>query len=446
MEKTDILILGNGFDLQCGLQTSYKCFFEDHKKQNKRIYDLFDRTKNICIQSVSKQHTINNNKASISSFLKAALTNDDIYIILRTNIWFFIFNNIYIKENQNFENWYDIETSISNYLTNIKYFGDFVYCNNFNYSKFDIKQSKIESIALNEFFDFIFNYFKKHSQVLQTNPEEYSMVMRSIDMFNELTKHMQIDKFYEFLKNELLRFEHEFKNYIKTQIDTHGDYSENANDLLYLILEHPINLKTSEKQQTGSTSPIYILNFNYTSPKIIDGYELLGIYRNNIHGHYKDSNNIIIGIDQLDQYNLEKKLEFNINTFMFTKTFRKLDLISYLQTKDLPSKNEIGTIYFYGHSLGKSDYSYFQSIFDYYDIYNNNIKLEFTYTNFNENPLTEMSIKSSISNLLLHYGSSMTNKDHGLNLMHKLLLENRLILREVGKITGNLDSDGNINY
>ena len=40
-------------------------------------------------------------------------------------------------------------------------------------------------------------------------------------------------------------------------------------------------------------------------------------------------------------------------------------------------------------------------------------------------------LANSINDLLVDYGATMDNQDHGKNLMHKLLLEGRLILRGV---------------
>ena len=77
-------------------------------------------------------------------------------------------------------------------------------------------------------------------------------------------------------------------------------------------------------------------------------------------------------------------------------------------------------IKFYGHSLSEADYSYFQSIFDYYHIYDNsNVSLLFYYSEGYEQI-------DSIYKLINDYGKTMINQDQGKNLIHKLLLENRL--------------------
>ena len=99
-----------------------------------------------------------------------------------------------------------------------------------------------------------------------------------------------------------------------------------------------------------------------------------------------------------------------------------------VQSTNIPIKSDVDEIIFYGHSLAKADYSYFQSIFDYYDIYQGDIKLTFQYSIYNKTKRKQIEKKqmSSISNLLSSYGTSMDNKNHGKNLIHKLILENRL--------------------
>ena len=85
-------------------------------------------------------------------------------------------------------------------------------------------------------------------------------------------------------------------------------------------------------------------------------------------------------------------------------------------------------IKFYGHSLASADCSYFQSIFDFYDIYNSDIDLTFYYSDFDGNQKHIMI--NRVVNLIKIYGKTLNNKDHGKNLLHKLKLENRLLIKE----------------
>ena len=92
----------------------------------------------------------------------------------------------------------------------------------------------------------------------------------------------------------------------------------------------------------------------------------------------------------------------------------------------------------FGHSLSRADYSYFQSIFDTVNLYGGETKLVFLYKNYPNKPddsVDEQAIReelySRISHLLIEYGSTLDNKDHGKNLMHKLLLEQRLLIKRI---------------
>ena len=144
------------------------------------------------------------------------------------------------------------------------------------------------------------------------------------------------------------------------------------------------------------------------------------IFETNIHGNYNSIS--IFGIDQKD-------IESTTPLYQFTKTYRKMIEQEKISNFTLPYKGEIDEIIFYGHSLSDADYSYFQSIFDYYDIYQSNIRLTFLYSEYGEkdNYLTLRKKQiSNVTNLLNKYGVTIGNNDRGKNLVHKLLLENRL--------------------
>ena len=110
---------------------------------------------------------------------------------------------------------------------------------------------------------------------------------------------------------------------------------------------------------------------------------------------------------------------------MFSKTYRKMLDTSTPISILPPNDNAPLEIKFYGHSLSEADYSYFQSIFDYYDLYgNNNVSLIFYYSN-------EFEQNDEIYRLINSYGRTLMNQEQGKNLIHNLLLENRLKIVEV---------------
>lgn len=172
--------------------------------------------------------------------------------------------------------------------------------------------------------------------------------------------------------------------------------------------------------------PVYLINFNYTNPF----YEITNenIICTNLHGinYYFGGEGGLFGIDCF-KGNYEEILKYQ-----FTKTYRKM--LMKEDTVGLPSS--VDEIYFYGHSLAKADYSYFQSLFDYYDIYSSNVKLFFCYSEYGsaedkKNSKQKKAMGEAVLKLIGKYGNTFDNKDKGRNLLHKLLLESRLQLREV---------------
>lgn len=123
--------------------------------------------------------------------------------------------------------------------------------------------------------------------------------------------------------------------------------------------------------------------------------------------------------------NLLNSHEKNFELHKFSKTYRKM-LNTNAETCILPKKNNrLIEIKFYGHSLSEADYSYFQSIFDYYNIYENNkVSLIFYYSKGFEQT-------DEVYRLINTYGKTLINKEQGKNLTHKLLLENRLKIVEI---------------
>ena len=144
----------------------------------------------------------------------------------------------------------------------------------------------------------------------------------------------------------------------------------------------------------------------------------------NIHGDL-DSNNIIFGIDY-------DKLNKNFTTppIEFSKSYR---ILENGKNSSIELKSNLELIKFYGHGLGQADYSYFQSIFDTVDLYHGNTKLIFYWYPYNKSKKANIykdQVEKVVS-LIEEYGKTFTNRDHGRNLLTKLQLENRLIIKEI---------------
>lgn len=417
MSTSQLLIIGNGFDLHCGLKSAYKDFF------NNAILDTS------VINFGTKQL-----KAKVSGFWESLLLE------------------YYKKWGDLNYNWCDIETIIKNTLLII----------GGKNKRFAFKE--LRSVKLCE------DWYKAINNVNDPIEKFIYTSCKSIlqDIF--VTKPDRSgDTAYSLLINHILhelhKFESRFCKYIKDNIINPNNknafnekYIVNAMNLLmaltgftntkYESIDDIIDRQEEEymeqltpgmyqsawrdknvlSQEFDNLHSINILSFNYTA--LFDVLKVKSpCFYNNVHGKLClnectencSSCNIIFGIDDKIIQSQDENFELN----KFSKTYRKM-LNSNEQTNILPAKdNQFVEIKFYGHSLSEADYSYFQSIFDYYNIYENSkISLIFYYSKGFEQ--TE-----EVYRLINTYGKTLANKDQGKNLTHKLLLENRLKIVEI---------------
>lgn len=226
----------------------------------------------------------------------------------------------------------------------------------------------------------------------------------------------------EVLLDELHLLENRFVSYLDDATENTPGYVEKAVDLLERI-------RTDRFSSGGTRYQTTVLNFNYTTP-----YEYCLDPRNdlvdtlNIHGRLDGK--IVFGIDGSDCMS-------DTMVLPFTKTYRIMgmgmdDVIDIVFPPGSRSGWETTTIKFFGHSLSRPDYSYFQALFDTMDVYSGHATLVFYYRPFGEGDEHEQDARcrermmSSVVKLLVEYGKTLDNKDHGKNLIHKLLLEGRL--------------------
>lgn len=196
---------------------------------------------------------------------------------------------------------------------------------------------------------------------------------------------------------------------------------------------------------TQTLQDINLMSFNYTTPfaKLnIDKYFGATI---NVHGNLCDSDcqnckgsDIIFGIDDNVIDNQNNKIQKNNSPMRnFSKTYRTLLLNSKDSSKNLgkvlPSNSSKISIKFFGHSLSEADYSYFQSIFDYYNLYDSDTKLIFYYNDFQPDQIGKVKKEQvdAVYKLINEYGKTLTNQDQGKNLLHKLMLEQRISIVDI---------------
>ena len=419
-----LLILGNGFDLHCGLKSSYKDFFESEIVTDSNNY---------------WEITIRNNfskfwEGLLFQYYRQFGNKDyewcDIEKIIMETLWkiCFGYNN---KKSSNINEgiWYTALHAIKNRQVTLEETKD-----------------KIYDYLLNSCDNIFYNYYSK----INRNYDNANFLLLLKKLLNELNNFE--NRFCKYIKNQIINPYNEQEinsNYVFRAINllaklTYNNYQSYCNkkadifvDIMKIMSKEEASAlankyiyeeNNSLTKEFASLKNTNILSFNYTN--FFDTLKITNPCKyNNVHGKLCKNecknckcSNIIFGIDDTAIKSQNEIPELRL----FSKTYRKMQNIS-APTEILPTidNNKRLEIKFYGHSLSSADYSYFQSIFDYYNIYDNNlVSLIFYYSKGYEQ-------FDAIYDLINNYGNTLANKDQGKNLMHKLLLENRLKIVEI---------------
>lgn len=390
-----LIILGNGFDLASGLKSTYSGFFDAVLKNNQVSYTLI------------KDH-FNTYKNGDNFWDK--MSSKDKKAILGVNVWMLLFINSDLEKDST---WQSVEEQIAKFLNN----------------------NLIEIISGADGKDTYSPGIKKEYQRAAT-------IVNGIIQNKGVNLNSLKSNTAKFLMEELNNLEKEFEQYLFDNAgygqgeDGQGlfDYFEPARKLLTQIIED-----STDKMQYN------LMSFNYTDPwdkrweknggladDFLHPVKALSVHGQALKRPEDGVNRIIFGIDNKD-------ISINSLNYIFTKTFRTLVGYSDVRTPQSAIKNNIfdksiTTIKFFGHSLGEADYSYFQQMFDYYDLYNNDeLKLYFYFKQHgSQDVLEHLRLQSEmIIKLLEKYGETMTNKDHGKNLITRLQMTKRLYIKEI---------------
>lgn len=369
-----LLIFGNGFDLSCGLKSRFSDFFGDRINMVDNLPEHYDE-----------------------------LTAWD--LILRK------------LKNAGDANWCDIEHEVARWV-----YGTYENERVFNKRVIaDCCWQWSQNIAM-----YGKGEFETDSSVCH-EPELYNFVR-----FRGCDNPTDENQFAIFLLRELHRLEDYFAAYLSDQLEQVGnDYIEKAERLYFAIQNDGFDGDSGNAAlEYGSAA---VLDFNYTSPFSVTLSDV-NVSIRNIHGSL-NNRNTVIGID--GHLAMEDKF-----ARPFTKAYRimedatRRDLyaakLAY-QYDPYEENTRTGFIKVFGHSLADADYSYFQAIFDTVDLYASGTKLVFYYAVYggkDENAIRE-ELCLNVANLLTSYGQTLDNKDHGRNLMTRLILENRLSIRKL---------------
>ena len=361
--ETSIFIIGNGFDLTLGLKTKYIDFFEN------KISPF--------------------NVRSIKKYIKLC---PELNLSELSLMKLYELDEKLLKKEREYNGF--------------NQFGAYLYKKSKKLNKKDYSWTFVEEEIINYIVDGIRVYTGKI-----TEDDLYYKVNLFKNIKNE-------EELYDFFIKDIGEFEFWFGMYIMDLKKPEDCISK---------------IKTILKIDDESRKKINIINFNYTTylNDILKDYiikkglkieKLTEIEQFNIHGTYE---NPIFGFDLTELKNLDfEELDFNKLRNTLSQLTKTAKLARYKTISDNILPDNVQEINFYGHSLSKADYSYFQTIFDLYEIESSKIKLNFYY---NENRKGSMErTQISVFELMEAYGKSFDNKDRGLNLAHKMQMQKRL--------------------
>lgn len=447
-----LLVIGNGFDLTCGLPSNYVTFLR---------WVLSYKT------DIDQSEAIAKIKQGIEKYLKSwnfrhdpqqELTNrvgDENRFIQDVNIWYLIF----VYKNMIFDNdWYLVENQIANELLEdinglniIEKIGDTllsiyreeredggrspIYCKN-KASVYDNREVIIEFYELLAYCLYYKNLdtlsyensivFKELREQVQQLGKEYSELSSQNKIYEEPYRSKFENKITSILFPlvsqsllcELMELELDFKKYLKQCIDTNSrNYPEVAGRCFRGILT-PVNVDRGYSEMVDFN----ILSFNYTTPWELSDNEIFNkIFDSiNIHGQISNDDGIIFGID-------DEKIAPTQMEFMFSKVARTLDLItlsSHRKNFDELLSTNIENVVFYGHSLSIADYGYFRMIFDKY-VDNSEVKFYFI-LNVYEGTTKDKERKKLVRNISKIFGKYSIDKEKNTDIFKNLIQNQRI--------------------
>jgi hypothetical protein len=407
---SQLIVLGNGFDLKAGLSSRYADFFND-RFGTKTVRDARDQ--------------IDRDLKRNAFFTRPNANMWDIIFAWESTGW----------EESGKGDWKDVESVIQDWVTNhdrlrllvrlVHSEGPTWQSDIPEYSKHGPTLGKVDGHLLARLIYFI--NFHRESQ----SPGGYA------------SETLNLPWLYNLLLNNLNCFESAFRDYLinltngakAPSVINGSQYDENSRNLLDVIAALDVE---------GNLGDLSVLSFNYTTPALHRGGSsgistpMVKTWRN-VHGRIVDPDgcpgHIIFGIDDTMLFPTPAaSSNYPEQTSRFSKTFRVMEHPSPTfnpgqEPVDLFDRGHgsFDAVKFYGHSLADADYSYFKAIFDEINLYDGDTALYFLYSRHEGFDITE-NIHKPVYRLMRRYSQELGAYA---NIMHKLLLEDRIRIREV---------------
>ena len=368
------LVLGNGFDLFCGLKTKYIDYFNSQKKE----YD----------EIIKWNKSITDFRIYLKRSVQYWDTFGPHYQCEIDNIWDIYFA---LEIGERDCDWWDIEKEILDTL-------------------------KINDSNCN-YWDEIFKSISKKMAIYVESKSQKAIaayfITKNVDVSNT-------QKFYYFVLSELNKFEEKFGKYVNKE------YVDNY----FQKVEPSISLFENWVTREISKNIISVDTFNYTNNKSVKK-QALNLF-NNIHHINGDYNKPIFGVDSTE---LNVNLPHFLFTKVAR---RMINITKTTGVMNSSFDNNFDILIVFGHSLNQQDYNYFFPIFDYLELTNitKSTSLVFLYYVYDEQKRESIILEqiSRVTCLIDAYeGYAGEKKTH--RLIDSLTMQGRISIREIYKET-----------
>lgn len=374
--KSTKIVIGNGFDLFCGLKTTYRDFF------------------------VFFQHKY----AKISKWIDEAVTrlynNPD----LKTDPWPLVVQFEYVD----LINCWDVYFAMISDKSH-----DHRWC--------DIESEMLDSLSLRD--SDVESEYKPHwenvwESIIKDRMDEQkagSIIIAQFILKKTQRQFMTKDEFYEYLLKELREFESHFGSFIIKQHVVKNQFLEDYN-LPYIRKAHSLFEQFCEP---GFISSIDCFNYAFTPESKF--YERCRFINGNCL-------NPIFGVDSV--------FDPSDARYIFTKTNRRLEW--WMDKKITIRTDDFENVIVFGHSLSQHDYNYFFPILDQLEMtdFGSTKKFIIAYSVYDEQRSAgiKKEIRKSIYSLFFAYAEYCGKGNQAARLLDSLTTQGRVRMFEVEKL------------
>lgn len=404
---SELLVLGNGFDIACGLKSTYTDFynyryFDDDKKEGNILFNEINRILALDIEEILEIKLLNQKENNVS-------------------FWDFIF----CQEKLYGENWTDVEEVLAEKINQFRnldlVFNRDDYAHGPSGSQIDISALEISDFNPTTTINGIKAEFRKLAKIF--------LIFVKV-RYSQIKVTSSRDSISNILLKELIIFEENFQKYLSNEVEHNVNYAENFRKLFVELVYTDVG-----RYERRVDSEIYVLSFNYTTFSDVEVNSNPDLIYNNVHGQLSMKNNIFgIDITRNAPRNYKKSIFWETERFedKFLKTYRTLSL----PNKEKFYNNEVNVIRFYGHSLAQADYVYFKVIFDSLDLFNKDVQLIFFYSDYTDIMGNKVNEKQNqinrVRKLLLKYEASLNSEiPYQGYIFDKLRTQGRLTFMDV---------------